>query len=138
LAERIREAKLFGFCYTETFPSALVGIVALKHVKRSNIDKIFLKAKVTDQAICYQNELGWAFIKEDYRRTHIAQSLTVKLLSSSPTYSLFALVRVENRPAISLLLKLGFQRLGEPYKGRTDHFVLYVGPKDFNPHLLSV
>lgn len=130
LALRIGRARLLGFSYED---DELLAIVALKRIRKGNVYKIFNLAGVPEFAPAFRYELGWAFVKETSRRQGLCYTLVEKLLARAHTESenphqekIFALVRVENLPAINLLEKFDFKKTGHVYQGREAAFTLFT------------
>jgi hypothetical protein len=122
LTERIKGAERLGLGWWD---GKLVAVSAIKRPNAEYRDKVFADAQASHAAAKFGNlEMGWSFTKPEYRCRGLC-SLLKTLLLADVREPMFATTRLSNKTAINLLLRNGFHRLGEPYRGRTDVLLLY-------------
>jgi ribosomal protein S18 acetylase RimI-like enzyme len=121
---RIRDAEWLAFHYAEG--NTLAAVAALKAPNVRYRDNVFKKADAPVSPAAYKLELGWVFVIPAHRGNRIAESLCQLLLARVPTSCVFATTRPNNISMISILLALGFARVGKPYPHRNEELVLFL------------
>lgn len=114
LMNGIRRAKLLAFHYEN---KTLAGIAAIKSPSDSYRQKVFMKARTSENPDKYNLELGYAVTLEKYSGRHICSRLVEKLISSFPSWNMYATSETTNMCMLKILERNGFQKTGEPYKG---------------------
>lgn len=121
LRNRIRRAKLLAFHYEK---NTLVAITALKRPNETYKKDVFRKAGVSEESDKYNLEVGWAFTVEEYRGKGICSGLVQKIVNKSKSEAIFATTKKHNLQMHRILKKNGFQKIGKPFRGRTNGYYL--------------
>lgn len=129
LRERIKRAAFLAFYYER---KVLIGIGALKRPQESYKKKVFRRAGVPGKSGEYELELGWVYIKPEHRRRGVCSSLLHQLILMTGSKKVFATTRKDNFPMKRVLERIGFRKVGKPYKLDNDTSVLelFVRVKD--------
>jgi|GEM_PF-2115788 len=114
LEEGLRRAYSLGFCFAGP---QLVGVAALKHSDQGHQNDVFQRAGVPDLASQYQKEIGYVCTAEPYRGRGVCPTLVQQLLKTTEE-PVFATARVQNKTAIRILQRFGFQPIGHRFIGR--------------------
>lgn len=124
----INDAICLVFHYTEN--QELAGIGALKVPRDSYKDKVFKRAKSSEDAADFPYELGWLFVVEKFRGRGLSRQLAETALKLAGGKGVYATTRVDNCPMCRTNTRLEFKRSGEPYRttrhGRSDWLSLFV------------
>lgn len=124
----IKAAICLVFHYTEN--QELAGIGALKAPRNSYKDKVFKRAKSSENAADFPYELGWLFVVEKFRGQGLSRELAEAALKLAGGKGVYATTRVDNCPMCRTNTRLEFKRSGEPYRttryGRSDWLSLFV------------
>ncbi|MEA5078226.1 MAG: GNAT family N-acetyltransferase [Anaerolineaceae bacterium] len=129
LRNRIFSAKWLLFLYEED--NKLAGISAIKQPKEKYKKEIFSKSKSGENPEIFQYEVGWVYVKEQYRRKGYSTELLNKIVELSNGGPLFATTKESNTPMKKTLLKFGFQESGETYPSKRGDYklILYLRNK---------
>ncbi len=119
---RILDAKWFAFYHSAG--EMLGAIAAIKAPKEPHRDDIFKKAGAPVSPSDYALELGWVYVVPTHRGMRIAENLCRRLLVRLPASRVFATTRRNN---ISMI-RIGFERVGQPYPRRDEELVLFLRP----------
>lgn len=77
----------------------------------------FDKAGVEDEADNYPYEVGFSFTDPSSRGKGYNKILKKKLFDKVSNKGIYATIRVTNKESMAVNTKLGFEPLGQPYKG---------------------
>jgi hypothetical protein len=97
----------------------VIGIGALKNVYK----KPFKLANVNDIKDDFEIELGYIFVDSDQKKTNfrgigIGKNITQFLLSKVADRNVFATTELnQSNPMFQILRNIGFESIGNPYKG---------------------
>ncbi len=117
LMNRIKNAHLLAFYYID---EQIVSIASLKNPSPTYRWKITTSANFPLDKGTYQYELGWIFTSREHRGKGYSSKLIQKLLSNKR--NIFATIKEQNKPSISLLTKLGFKQVGNKYKSTMGNY----------------
>jgi ribosomal protein S18 acetylase RimI-like enzyme len=123
LERRIRRAKLMAFAYEN---EKLAGVAAIKAPSWLYVRDVFRKAIEAGQAVDFRYELGWGYTRPDFRRRGIHGRLTEMLMTNVRDLNVFGTTAVDNDAEKAILMRLGFERCGSPYAGRTESKQLWI------------
>lgn len=112
LKKRVLNCKLLGFCYMS---NELVGISAIKTPLDSYRFKVFMNARLEKEVEKFKYELGYSFTKKGYQGKGINYAINSELISNVNDSNIYA--TTGNPGMIHLLVKLGFNQIGEKYNG---------------------
>jgi ribosomal protein S18 acetylase RimI-like enzyme len=122
----VRRAKLLGFAYED---GELAGVVGIKSSPWLYVREVFLKANKLDEAVDFRYEIGWGYTKPEFRKLHINRRLVELQLATIPESNVFAMTGVGNEAVISNLIKLGFEKCGDPYPNSTGSWLYQLWVK---------
>lgn len=125
LRQRVNNARLLGFYYTE---DKLTSIVAIKGQNASHQLKVFQDANESARCDNFSFELGWAYTIEAYRGKGMCNEVVQAILKVE-TENLFATTRCDNLSMQKILDKNGFKVIGKPYEG-DGHYSLLLFIKE--------
>jgi len=128
LRNRIENAHFLACAVTSG--GEVVGVAALKNPHEHYRSSVFQKARSKENPNQWQYELGWIFVKDEYRKQGVATQLVESLFSGSNSASIYATARENNDPILPILKKFGFVQSGEAYSSNEDSYslVLYIKP----------
>lgn len=108
----------------------IVGVAALKKPNENYRASVFRKAQMKEEPSKYEAELGWIFVKNEYRRKGLATRLVEKLFSVKIPKSVYATTRKKNDPMVPILKRFGFVQSGVQYPSTEGDYdlVLYIKP----------
>lgn len=106
----------------------IVGVAALKKPNENYRASIFKKAQTKEEPSKYEAELGWIFVRKEYRRKGLATKLVEKLFSVKTPKSVYATARENNDPMLPILQNFGFVQSGVRYPSTEGDYglVLYL------------
>jgi RimJ/RimL family protein N-acetyltransferase len=114
LSARICKASVLLFLTGEQHQ--LCGISAIKRPAHNYRDRVFAKAKASVRPEDFKIELGWVFLRQEYRGRGLGASLVSGIIAHA-TGSIYATTRSDNTPMQQLLKQNGFTNEGSPYHG---------------------
>lgn len=100
-------------------------IKAVSSLKPQN-KEIFINANVEDEMNKYPYEIGFSFTDPDSRGKGFNKKLKEKLFGKVGNKGIYATIRIDNKASISVNTKLGFKKLGKPWKGIVTDVQLWV------------
>lgn len=106
----------------------IVGVGAVKH---NDTHRETIACSSGIDLTLYRSEIGYVYVRPEYRGKCLAANLFEKLLSKCPEGS-FATTREDNQPMQRILEKSGFTRAGKPWPSTQFHekyISLWVGPR---------
>lgn len=111
MEERVSQARVLGFAYEG---EALVGVSALKRPARSYRASVSQKSGVDLPESEFPYEIGWLYVKPEYRNAGSGNMLRYLLVQPALGISdgVFATVRDENVMPQRLLARFGFDKAG--------------------------
>ena len=122
LKKRVKNAWRLGFAL---HASEIVGTVAIKKPVSTYQEKVFRKAGASEVSEKYEFELGWIYVRNDYRKKGIARGLVGHAMSAIPGGKIFATTRVDNSGMKTLLFEHGFIQTGRAYEGKSSKLELF-------------
>lgn len=125
LQNRLLNSYLLALCVDKK-DDQVISVAAVKKPNQFYKESVFEKANVPDSAEDHKYELGYLITDEKYRNRGISMTLTKKLLNSVKNEYIYA--TSGNRQVVNRLVKLGFEVIGEPYKGMSGN-TLYLMSK---------
>jgi predicted GNAT family N-acyltransferase len=120
---RVKNSLSLGFVYSAE--KKLIAVAAIKIPTEHYKSEVFRKSKTLENSSEYFLELGWIYVSESYRGQGISQNLCSELIQNAnqPT---FATTACDNVPMQSVLVKLGFEKSGQPYLGNNRSLDLFL------------
>ena len=108
----------------------LVGIAALKKPNENYRSSIFHKAQSKEEPSNFEVELGWIFVRKEFRKNGLATKLVEKLFSVNNSKGVYATTRENNDPVLPLLRNFGFVQSGFQYPSTEGNYdlVLHIKP----------
>jgi len=105
-----------------------VGVIVLKNPVASYRNKVFMAAGVPELESRYNLEIGYTFVKEEYRSRGVGIYLCRKMVRnvSAPIY---ATTREANTTINKLLQFGGFQKTGNSYNSDRGNYNLFLWTK---------
>lgn len=100
-------------------------IKAVSSLKQGNFEP-FDKAGVEEEADNYPYEVGFSFTDPSSRGKGYNKLLKKKLFDKVGNKGIYATIRVTNKESMIVNTKLGFEPLGQPYKGIVTNVQLMV------------
>lgn len=110
LSERMKHARLLAYA---AFEQGFLGVGGLKQPAGSYLGKVSRLSGYDLSGYCA--ELGWVYVTPEARGMRLASRIA-EALSSSYEKGIFATTRSDNVHMQSILLKLGFARVGNEYR----------------------
>lgn len=106
----------------------VVGVAALKNPNNNYRRSVFEKSYSKEEPNQWQAELGWIFVRNEYRNQGLATRLVKELFSSNTPMNVYATAREKNNPILPLLKKFGFVQSGQVYPSENGDYnlVLYI------------
>jgi len=125
LEDRARKARALVFLYVDR---VLIGVAAIKRPEKRYRDGVFRKAGVPNEATEFELELGWVFVREEYRDRHYSRVLSVAAITQTERLATFATTKADNAAMQKTLEWLKFERIGKPWPSnrRPYNLALYV------------
>jgi predicted GNAT family N-acyltransferase len=126
LDERIKRANKLAFVRDN---QTIVGIAALKSPDVGYKKRLFTKSESNLEADEFLYELGWVFVRKEFRGKGHSQSLVQSLLNACADYNVYATSREANGPMHTTLKKYGFTKVGIPWASREnldENLLLFV------------
>lgn len=126
LRDRIKNA--FLLVWVSAGVGNVVGVAALKRPNENYRSSVFKKACSKEKPSLYEAELGWIFVKEEFRGKSVATQLINEILSAKVLTTIYATAREKNDSILSILKRLGFKQNGNAYPSNEGHYsvVLYT------------
>ena len=112
LPQRIARAQRLAFAL---FDDNLVGVGALKSPNSSYRKSVFTKSGTPRSPSAFPLELGWVYVKPEYRGCGISGRLVQELMATARGKNVFATSRTDNHAMHRSLEHSGFVRDGKPY-----------------------
>jgi GNAT superfamily N-acetyltransferase len=125
LEGRVRQATALSFLYIN---GTLVGVAALKQPHRGYRERVFKKAAVPKDSAMFELELGWVYVRPEYRKKGYSEVLSAAAKTQSDGAPIFATTRSDNHAMQKTLEHLRFRRIGESYPSEDGErmLLLYV------------
>lgn len=125
LSQRISRAQRLAFTFSD---QDLVGVAALKHPNIKYRKSVFVKSNSSRSPAAFPLELGWVYVKRDYRDRGISRLLVQELVRGIGEKNVFATSWTDNSAMHRSLEGFGFIREGKPYTSdiRTEKLQLFV------------
>lgn len=129
LEKRVMSAAALIFMRAED--GQLIGIAAMKHPNDSYRKRISKKSGVWLEPKMWPNELGWAYVEEEWRGKKLSRDLVGAALNWAEEVGVFSTSRAENERMHGTLSRFGFVGKGQSYLSeRGDyHLKLFVRDK---------
>ncbi len=126
LRNRIEDA--YFLALGKTASGEIAGVAALKNPNNNYRNSVFQKSRSKEEPSQWQAELGWIFVRKEYRNQGLATRLVKELFSSNTPMRVYATAREKNDPILPLLKKLGFVQSGQAYPSERGDYnlVLYI------------
>lgn len=126
LRNRIESAYVLTF--GKTVGGEVVGVAALKNPNHNYRNSVFKKSRSKEEPSQWHAELGWIFVRNEYRKQGLATRLVKELFSSATPMTVYATAREKNDPVLPLLEKFGFGQSGQAYPSNEGDYnlVLYI------------
>lgn len=123
--ERLAAAHKVAFFETE---GLILATASIKKPLISYRDKVFKKAKVPEQSVDFEYELGYLYTLPGARGKNLSNRLISTLLIPLDQQVVFSTTHAGNINGYSLMRTMGFSRIGEyfPNANRTDQLALYI------------
>ncbi|HXM49669.1 MAG TPA: GNAT family N-acetyltransferase [Pyrinomonadaceae bacterium] len=122
LRELVMSADSLGFARIN---EALVSVAAVKMPRTRYREKVFQRARSSENAAEFELEFGWAFTRPEHEGQGLGSGLA-DLLFQRISQPVFATTSADNEAMRHILEKRGFCKSGSPYQGRQEKKVLYV------------
>lgn len=126
LRKRIESARLLSLCKTPE--GAVVGVAALKNPNPNYRDLVFKKSRSKEEASRWCVELGWIFVRSEFRGRRLVTRLVRELFSNYVPKGVYATAREKNDPIMPLLKRFRFDQSGHSYRSENGDYnlVLYI------------
>ena len=126
LQNRIKNAYFLAWALDDT--GEMIGVAALKRPSKDYRATVFRKSQTKEEAKRYEKELGWIFVRKEFRRKGLATKLVDELLGAETPKSIYATARELNDPMLPLLKNFGFVQSGGQYSSTEGDYdlVLYI------------
>jgi len=124
LRNRIENAHFLAF--GKTGDGEVVAVAALKNPNKNYRGIVFLKSRSEEEPNQWQAELGWIFVKSEYRKRGLATRLVERLFRSETPMRVYATARENNDPIMPLLIKFGFVQSGQAYPSENGDYNLVL------------
>ena len=112
LKNLVNEAKALLFLHVD---KQLVGVAGIKRPRNKHRNDVFRDAGVPEYACKFQFELGWVFVKCEYRGKGYSRALSAAAMSEAEGEPTFATTRLDKPAMQRTLERLGFRRLGDSW-----------------------
>lgn len=122
LRTRIKDA--YFLALLNDYNGAVIGVGALKRPDENYRYSIFRKACSKEEPSEYKTELGWIFLKKEFRGQSLSTLLINELLMAGKHIPTYATVRVNNANMLAILGKFGFLQEGNAYPSDTGDYSL--------------
>jgi ribosomal protein S18 acetylase RimI-like enzyme len=105
-----------------------VGVGALKKPNGNYRSTVFQKTGSSEEPGKYEAELGWVFLKTEFRGQGLSTALMKELLSAAGGKAIYATARKNNKTMRAILTKFGFVQEGKDYPSDEGNYrlVLYI------------
>ena len=126
LERRVQQAKSLVFLKVD---KQIVGVAAIKQPRNTYRDRVFRSAGVREAACQFQLELGYIFVKPEYRGQRYSYVLSVLAMSQADRKAIYATTRQNNLLMKKTLERLEFRCVGDSWQSDIDEnnrLVLYV------------
>jgi RimJ/RimL family protein N-acetyltransferase len=126
LRDRIESA--YSLVWLQDTNGTLVGVAALKKPNENYRSTVFQKAGSREEPGKYKAELGWVFLRTEFRGQGLSTALMKALLSAAGGKAIYATVRKNNKTMRAILTKFDFVQGGKDYPSDEGNYrlVLYV------------
>ena len=126
LRGRIRSA--YSLVWLQGTDGTLVGIGAIKQPNENYRSCVFRKAGSREEPSNYEAELGWIFLRTEFRGQGLSSSLMKELLSVARGKTIYATVRENNEAMRAVLKKFEFVQEARAYPSDEGNYnlVLYI------------
>ena len=125
LLQRIARADHLAFAF---FDHNFVGVGALKCPNSGYRKSVFMKSGTLRSFSDFPLELGWVYVRPQFRTRGISGRLVEELIATSRSQNVFATSRTDNQAMHKSLERSGFVRDGKPYPSvmRAETLQLFV------------
>ena len=105
-----------------------VGSGALKKPNKNYRLTVFQKAGSREEPGKYEAELGWVFLRTEFRGQGLSTALMKELLLAAGGKAIYATARKNNKTMRAILTKFGFLQEGKDYPSDEGNYrmVLYI------------
>lgn len=126
LHDRIARAKWLVFLFESD--KTLAGVAALKKPNADYKKGVFRKASSPEDPSKFDFEVGWIFVKPQFRRRKHSRTLLQTVLELADKQNVYATTREDNEAMQHTNLHCGLKESGQPYKSEEGDYklVLYI------------
>ncbi len=129
LRNRIENAYLLAWVVDSD--GEMAGVAGLKNPEEAHRTSVFRESQTDEDPKMYDVELGWIFVRSEYRDKGLASKLVKELLAKETSNRMYATVRANNKEVPFLMKKFGFVQSGAQYPSTEGDYdlVLYIKPE---------